>query len=68
MRALYYTGTMQSEMRDAPEPVAGEGQVVIDISLLNCSHSRQFLVTLYTGCPMQRLQVQRAQKVFRKGP
>ncbi|NKB53773.1 MAG: alcohol dehydrogenase catalytic domain-containing protein [Rhizobiaceae bacterium] len=32
MRALYYTGTMQSELRDAPEPVAGEGQVHLDIS------------------------------------
>lgn len=32
MRALYYTGTMQSELRDAPDPVAGEGQVHLDIS------------------------------------
>ena len=32
MRALYYTGTMQSELRDAPDPVAGEGQAHIDVS------------------------------------
>ena len=32
MRALYYTGTMQSELREAPEPVPGEGQVHLDIS------------------------------------
>lgn len=32
MRALYYTGTMQSELRDAPDPVAGEGQTHIDVT------------------------------------
>lgn len=32
MRALYYTGTMQSELRDAPDPVAGKGEVHIDVS------------------------------------
>ena len=32
MRALYYTGTMQSELRDAPDPVAGNNQVHIDVS------------------------------------
>lgn len=32
MRALYYTGTMQSELRDAPDPVAGEGEVLIDLT------------------------------------
>ncbi|MEP0941895.1 MAG: alcohol dehydrogenase catalytic domain-containing protein [Rhizobiaceae bacterium] len=32
MRALYYTGTMQSELRDAPEPAAGKDEVLIDIS------------------------------------
>ena len=32
MRALYYTGTMQSELCDAPEPLAGNGEVLLDIS------------------------------------
>lgn len=32
MRALYYTGTMQSELRDAPDPVAGNDEVHIDVS------------------------------------
>lgn len=32
MRALYYTGTMQSELRDAPDPVAGNDQVHLDVS------------------------------------
>lgn len=32
MRALYYTATMQSELRQAPDPVAGDGQVLIDVS------------------------------------
>lgn len=32
MKALFYTGTMQSEIRDAPDPVADEGEVVVDIS------------------------------------
>ncbi len=32
MRALYYTGTMQSELRDAPDPVAGAGEAHIDVS------------------------------------
>ena len=32
MRALYYTGTMQSELRDAPDPVAGDGEVHLDVS------------------------------------
>ncbi|MEM8751000.1 MAG: alcohol dehydrogenase catalytic domain-containing protein [Pseudomonadota bacterium] len=33
MRALYYTGTMQSELRDAPDPVAGNDAVHIDVRL-----------------------------------
>jgi threonine dehydrogenase-like Zn-dependent dehydrogenase len=32
MRALYYTGTMQSELRDAPDPVAANDQIHLDIS------------------------------------
>jgi len=32
MRALYYTGTMQSELRDAPDPVPGDGEVLVDVS------------------------------------
>lgn len=32
MRALYYIGTQQSEMRDAPEPEVGENQSLIEIS------------------------------------
>ena len=32
MKALFYTGTMQSELRDAPDPKAGEGQAHIDVS------------------------------------
>ncbi len=32
MRALFYTGTMQSELRDAPDPVAGNNEVHIDVS------------------------------------
>lgn len=32
MRALYYTGTMQMEMRDTPIPVAGTDQSVIRVS------------------------------------
>ena len=32
MRALYYTGTMQMEMRDTPVPVAGPDQSVIRVS------------------------------------
>ncbi|MEL7229286.1 MAG: alcohol dehydrogenase catalytic domain-containing protein [Pseudomonadota bacterium] len=32
MRALYYTGTMQSELRDAPDPVAGNEEIHIDVS------------------------------------
>ncbi|MEM1318281.1 MAG: alcohol dehydrogenase catalytic domain-containing protein, partial [Pseudomonadota bacterium] len=32
MKALYYTGTMQSELRDAPDPVPGDGEVLIDVS------------------------------------
>ena len=32
MRALFYTGTMQSEIRDAPDPVAGENEAHIDVS------------------------------------
>ena len=32
MRALYYTGTMQSELRDAPDPVAGNDEVHIDVT------------------------------------
>ena len=32
MRALFYTGTMQSELRDAPDPIAGNNQVHIDVS------------------------------------
>lgn len=32
MRALYYTGTMQMEMRDTDLPVAGPGQSVIRVS------------------------------------
>ncbi|MEM7687119.1 MAG: alcohol dehydrogenase catalytic domain-containing protein, partial [Pseudomonadota bacterium] len=32
MRALYYTGTMEMEMRDTPVPVAGPDQSVIRVS------------------------------------
>ncbi len=32
MRALYYTATMQSELRQASDPVPAEGQVLIDVS------------------------------------
>lgn len=32
MRALYYTGTMQSELRDAPDPVAANDLIHLDIS------------------------------------
>lgn len=32
MRALYYTGTQQSEMRDAPEPDVGPSQSLVEIS------------------------------------
>lgn len=32
MRALFYTGTMQSELRDAPDPVAGNEEIHIDLS------------------------------------
>jgi len=32
MRALYYTGTMQCELREAPDPIAGNDEVHIDVS------------------------------------
>ena len=32
MKALFYTGTMQSEIRDAPDPVAGEGEAHVDVT------------------------------------
>lgn len=32
MKALFYTGTMQSEIRDAPDPQAGEGEAHLDLS------------------------------------
>lgn len=32
MRALVYTNTMKTELRDEPEPLAGEGEVVIDLT------------------------------------
>jgi len=32
MKALFYTGTMQSELRDAPDPVPNNEQVHLDIS------------------------------------
>ncbi|MEM1037885.1 MAG: alcohol dehydrogenase catalytic domain-containing protein [Pseudomonadota bacterium] len=32
MRALFYTGTMESELRDAPDPVPDNSQVHLDIS------------------------------------
>lgn len=32
MRALYYTGTMQLELRNAPDPVAGNDQIHLDVS------------------------------------
>ena len=32
MKALFYTGTMQSELRETPEPEAGEGEAHIDVS------------------------------------
>ncbi len=32
MRALYYTGTQQSELRTTPDPVAEDGMVVVAIS------------------------------------
>lgn len=34
MRALFYTGTMQSELRSADEPVADEGEVIVNVE--NC--------------------------------
>ena len=32
MRALFYTGTMASEIRDAPDPNGAQGEVVIDVT------------------------------------
>ncbi|MEM9732726.1 MAG: alcohol dehydrogenase catalytic domain-containing protein [Pseudomonadota bacterium] len=32
MRALFYTGTMQSELRDAPDPVARNDEIHLDIT------------------------------------
>lgn len=32
MKALVYTGTMQSEIRDVPEPVAGEHDSIVDLA------------------------------------
>lgn len=32
MKALYYTGTQQSELREVPEPVAENGMIVVSIS------------------------------------
>jgi threonine dehydrogenase-like Zn-dependent dehydrogenase len=31
MQALVYTGPLTLEMRDVPEPVAGEGEVVVEV-------------------------------------
>ena len=32
MKALVYTDTMQTEFRDEPDPVAAEGEVIVDLS------------------------------------
>lgn len=32
MKALFYTGTMESEIRETDDPVAGAGEVIVDIS------------------------------------
>ncbi|MDD9909490.1 MAG: alcohol dehydrogenase catalytic domain-containing protein [Ahrensia sp.] len=32
MKALFYTGTMASEIRDAPDPVAKAGEVIVDVT------------------------------------
>ncbi|MDJ0614358.1 MAG: alcohol dehydrogenase catalytic domain-containing protein [Rhizobiaceae bacterium] len=32
MKALVYTGTMQTEFRDEASPVAGDGEVIVDLS------------------------------------
>ena len=32
MKALFYTGTQASEIREAPDPVPGAGEVLIDVS------------------------------------
>jgi len=32
MKALFYTGAMQAELRDTPDPTAQEGEVLVDVS------------------------------------
>ena len=32
MKALVYTGTMESEIRDVPEPVAGADDSIVDLA------------------------------------